>query len=110
MAERLKAAVLKTAERESVPWVRIPVPPPLQHCKYLYYLYLKTIILPRLTLGLTVRQVKACATALPNWYGAHAPYELISRAVSFSLVFSVSITFSCLASDTLIPPNLLRQT
>ena len=28
MAERLKAAVLKTVERESVPWVRIPVPPP----------------------------------------------------------------------------------
>ena len=38
-----------------------------------------------------MRQVKACATALPNWYGAHAPYELISRTVSFSLVFSVSI-------------------
>lgn len=28
MAERLKAAVLKTAGRESVPWVRIPVCPP----------------------------------------------------------------------------------
>jgi hypothetical protein len=24
----LKATVLKTVERESVPWVRIPVPPP----------------------------------------------------------------------------------
>ena len=28
MAERLKAAVLKTVRRESVSWVRIPVPPP----------------------------------------------------------------------------------
>ena len=28
VAERLKAAVLKTVERESVPWVRIPAPPP----------------------------------------------------------------------------------
>ena len=29
MAEWLKATVLKTVERESVPWVRIPLPPPL---------------------------------------------------------------------------------
>ena len=29
MAERLKAAVLKTVRRESVSWVRIPVPPPI---------------------------------------------------------------------------------
>ena len=28
VAERFKAAVLKTAGRASVPWVRIPPPPP----------------------------------------------------------------------------------
>ena len=31
VAERLKAAVLKTAVRASVPWVRIPPHPPLQN-------------------------------------------------------------------------------
>ena len=29
MAERFKATVLKTVVRESVPWVRIPLSPPL---------------------------------------------------------------------------------
>ena len=29
MAERTIAAVLKTAVRATVPWVRIPLPPPL---------------------------------------------------------------------------------
>ena len=35
MAEWLKAAVLKTVGRESVSWVRIPVPPPSFVCKWL---------------------------------------------------------------------------
>ena len=33
MAERFKAPVLKTGVRESVPWVRIPPPPPLALAK-----------------------------------------------------------------------------
>ena len=33
MAERFKAAVLKTAVRVSVPWVRIPPHPPVFHCQ-----------------------------------------------------------------------------
>ena len=35
MAEWLKAAVLKTVGRESVSWVRIPVPPPPSICRLL---------------------------------------------------------------------------
>jgi hypothetical protein len=33
VAERFKAAVLKTAVRVSVPWVRIPPHPPSSHCE-----------------------------------------------------------------------------
>ena len=31
----MKALVLKTSERESVPWVRIPPSPPFSHIKYM---------------------------------------------------------------------------
>jgi hypothetical protein len=39
VAERFKAPVLKTGVRESVPWVRIPPPPPLKLFTILIYKY-----------------------------------------------------------------------
>ena len=66
----------------------------------------------RLTLGLTARQVKACATALPNWYGDHAPYELISQAVYLILrVFRVDrlqvFSFRYAHPTELAPPDIV---
>ena len=53
MAERLKAAVLKTVRRESVSWVRIPVPPPLCIYKFFICKSLWIYIFRGLTLSLT---------------------------------------------------------
>jgi hypothetical protein len=41
MAERFKAAVLKTAVGVSLPWVRIPLSPPTNHYKPMIYIEFK---------------------------------------------------------------------
>ena len=49
MAERFKAAVLKTAVGASLPWVRIPLPPPVPCFTYIYHRLLSPIIIDQTT-------------------------------------------------------------
>jgi hypothetical protein len=47
VAERLNALVLKTSVGESLPWVRIPPPPPQNSFNLLFYMYNMEIQSPK---------------------------------------------------------------